>query len=163
MDSEARGIFQGSRCLPDKQCKCSTEGLLFSNTGCKAMQASRQGACKHLSRQWLCSGFQQYIDEQFNSPEQLAKSALALYCATKTKLFLYLLCVSCNRYGTFKSWLIRCKFILPETVWESVLLHSLLVADSRLALGRFPELSLVVCPVQSNQSSPSVLFSVSPL
>lgn len=32
MDSEARGLFQGSRCLPDKQCKCSAKGLVFHNT-----------------------------------------------------------------------------------------------------------------------------------
>lgn len=93
MDSEARGIFQGSRCLPDKQCKCSSERLLFSNKGCKTMQASRQGACKHLSRQWLCSGFQQYIDEQFNSPEQLAKSALAYTAQPKPSSF-FICCVS---------------------------------------------------------------------
>lgn len=44
--------------------------------------------------------------------------------------------------------------MLPETVWEAVLLHAVLVADSRLALGRFPELSLVVslCDLNSPQT-----------
>lgn len=46
--------------------------------------------------------------------------------------------------------------MLPETVWEAVLLHCLLVADSRLALGGFPELSLVVslCNLNSSQTAP---------
>lgn len=46
--------------------------------------------------------------------------------------------------------------MLPETVWEAVLLHALIVADSRLTLGRFPELSLVVslCDLNSPQTDP---------
>lgn len=49
--------------------------------------------------------------------------------------------------------------MLPETVWEAVLLPALLVADSRLALGRFPELSLVVSLCDLN----SPLVSLFPL
>jgi len=49
--------------------------------------------------------------------------------------------------------------MLLETVWEAVLLHALLVADSRLALGRFPELSVVVSLCNLN----SLLVSLFPL
>lgn len=46
--------------------------------------------------------------------------------------------------------------MLPESVWAAVLLHALLVPDSRWALGRFPELSLVVslCELNGPQTVP---------
>lgn len=72
MDSKASGLFQGSRCLPDKQCKCSAKGLHFSSVVCKTMPASRQG-----DSHWPGSGFQPCSGEQFNSPEQLSKPAWA--------------------------------------------------------------------------------------
>lgn len=51
--------------------------------------------------------------------------------------------------------------MLPESVWEAVLLHALLVCDSRWALGRFPELSLVVslCELSGPQTVPLSLSS----
>lgn len=50
--------------------------------------------------------------------------------------------------------------MLPEMVWEAVLLHALPVANSRLALGRLPELALVVslCDLNSPQMIPVSLF-----
>lgn len=123
MDSEACGFFQGSRCLPHKQCKCSAKGLLFSEIVCRTIPASRQGVRKHLTRHWPCPGFHLI---HWSSSWQIPPGPML--CNQMQSISLYSVVIV---QPTFKSYLIKSKFMLPGTdFWEAVLLHVLLVADS---------------------------------